>query len=189
MVYLFSIMYVSPARTYTYKSYVLWTSLRLWETKIFMQVYKIITGLALHSQAAADTIIYLWRHVPETLSTVKFQGIYLCVINGICKPIRSPSTTWDMAPVSGMIKKNQSHLLRMTVHLFFTLILLIIWKYTRPFWNKVCATVLNVYSKKFAILCIDRAEAANPYIESDNAWTGENYWCYARRSNHWGIYH
>ena len=29
---------------------------------------------------AADTIIYLWRHVPETLSTMKFQGIYLCVI-------------------------------------------------------------------------------------------------------------
>ena len=69
-----------------------------------------------------------------------------------------------MAPVSGMIKK-QSHLLRMTVHLFFRLILLIIYKYTRPLWNKD-------YSKTFAILCIDRAEAANPYIDSDNTWTG-----------------
>ena len=41
--------------------------------------------------------------------------------------------------------------------------------------NKVCATVLNFYSTKFAILCIDVAEAANPYIDSDNTWTGENY--------------
>ena len=49
--------------------------------KIFVQVYKIITGLAQHSQAAADTIIYLWQHVSETPSMVKFQGIYLCVIS------------------------------------------------------------------------------------------------------------
>ena len=42
---------------------------------------QIITGLGLHFQAAADTIIYLWQHVPETTSTVKFQGIYLCVIS------------------------------------------------------------------------------------------------------------
>ena len=62
----------------------------------------------------------------------------------------------------------------MTVHLLLTLILLIIKKYTRPLWNKVCATLLNFYNKKFAILCIDRAEAANPYIDSDNAWTDEN---------------
>ena len=75
----------------------------------------------------------------------------------------------------------------MTVHLFFTLILLIIKKYTRPLWNKVYAAVLNFNNKKFAILCKDRAEAANPYIDSDNAWTGENYWRYARRSRHWGI--
>ena len=36
-------------------------------------------------------------------------------------------------------------------------------------------TVLNFYNKKFAILCIDSAEAANSYIHSDNTWTGENY--------------
>ena len=29
---------------------------------------------------AADIIIYLWQHVPEMPSTVKLQGIYLCVI-------------------------------------------------------------------------------------------------------------
>ena len=31
-------------------------------------------------------MIYLWQYVPETESTVKFQGIYLCVI--LCIKIR-----------------------------------------------------------------------------------------------------
>ena len=47
---------------------------------ILLKVYKIITGLAKHSQVAADTIICLWQHVPETPSTEKFQGISLFVI-------------------------------------------------------------------------------------------------------------
>ena len=42
--------------------------------------YQIITGLALCSQAAADTIIYLWQRVPETPSTVKLQAISLSLI-------------------------------------------------------------------------------------------------------------
>ena len=79
-VYLFTSMYVSPAHTYTYKSCV---SCIPDKSPILVQVYYIITGLAQHSQAAADTIICLWQHVSETPSTVKFQGIYLCVIHAL----------------------------------------------------------------------------------------------------------
>ena len=41
-----------------------------WSDKVF--TYRFST--------AANTIIYLWQHVPETLSTLKLQGISLCVI-------------------------------------------------------------------------------------------------------------
>ena len=41
-----------------------------WSDKVFTQRYS----------TATYTIIYLWQHAPETPWTVKFQGIYLCVI-------------------------------------------------------------------------------------------------------------
>ena len=68
-------MYVSPARSLTCYEHLYDFARQKYSCRC-----KIITGLGLHFQAAADTIIYLWQHVPETQSTVKFQGIYLCVI-------------------------------------------------------------------------------------------------------------